>query len=456
MDEKYFIPVHVVGCLIFNEKLSSKVFLTYPNIHNDANLTIHVIQHVLNTWEGPLPPILYLQLDNTARENKNKYVMAYLNMLVELGTFEKIKVGFLLVGHTHDQIDQMFSKFSVKLNKQRAFMLETLVEIIKSSYKPQADVIFVDETADFRKFVSDKDQPNARGVGGRVLEELQLISYQRQFRFKKYVNEDGVTGTLFHAKHLSSTREWGEAVDFLQYIPTSPMWVAPQMPLKGAIVGDQSTDEEVAMITLEKYRKAIMEEGFNYFNNEEKVWWMNFFEKQKDIIFHHLRAGEWGYQWVWPRQRLQETIAPCHEEREEVDEQLTDKIAGPERIMYSGTRKRTIQLGDFKDLEENNKWSMIAVAASDGMPFWMAKVTKILDKINDVPQTVKVLWFTTESGPDAAMDGKYYPEKSTSKKLLTGELCLPETTVYAYNFALLGNQTLPITTKRIITEAINP
>lgn len=121
MDEKYFIAVHVVGCLVFNKKLTSNVFLNYPNIHNDSNLTIHVIQHVLNTWEGALPPVLYLQLDNTARENKNKFVMAYLNMLVHLGVFKKIKVGFLLVGHTHDQIDQMFSKFSSKLNKRKAF-----------------------------------------------------------------------------------------------------------------------------------------------------------------------------------------------------------------------------------------------------------------------------------------------------------------------------------------------
>jgi hypothetical protein len=32
-------------------------------------------------------------------------------MLVELGIFQKVKVGFLLLGHTHDHIDQMFSRF---------------------------------------------------------------------------------------------------------------------------------------------------------------------------------------------------------------------------------------------------------------------------------------------------------------------------------------------------------
>ena len=181
MDEKYFIPIHVVGCLVINGTLKSKVFLNYPNLHNDSNLTIHVIQHVLNQWEGPPPPVLYLQLDNTSRENKNKYVMAYLNMLVTKKIFKKIKIGFLLVGHTHDQIDQMFSRFSTKLNKQRAFRLETLEEIIMDSYKPKPEIIFVNEVADFRKFVTDRDQPNEMGEVGQVLRPLNGIRDQKQF-----------------------------------------------------------------------------------------------------------------------------------------------------------------------------------------------------------------------------------------------------------------------------------
>jgi len=193
MDEKYFIPIHVVGCLVMNGILKSKVFLNYPNLHNDSNLTIHVIQHILNAWDGPLPSILYLQLDNTSQENKNKYVMAYLNMLVEKGIFEKIKVGFLLVGHTHDQIDQMFSRFSTKLNKQRAFRLESLKEIIADSYKPKPEIVFVDEVADFRKFVSDKNQPNIEDVLGNVLLPLNGIRDQRQFRIKQIIGEDGLT-----------------------------------------------------------------------------------------------------------------------------------------------------------------------------------------------------------------------------------------------------------------------
>src|SRR5450759_2676719 len=179
MDEKYFIPIHVVRCLVINGTLRSKVFLNYPNVHNDSNLTIHVIQHILNTWEGELPPVLYVQLDNTSRENKNKYTMAYSNMLVEKKIFKKIKIGFLLVGHTHDQIYQMFSRFSTKLNKQRAFRLEALEEIIMDSYKPRPEIIFVDEVVDFRKFVTDKDQPNEDGEVGNVLRTFNGIRGQK-------------------------------------------------------------------------------------------------------------------------------------------------------------------------------------------------------------------------------------------------------------------------------------
>ena len=43
---------------------------------------------------------------------KNSTMFGYLSMLVNQGMFGKVKVHFLLVGHTHDHIDHMFSTFS--------------------------------------------------------------------------------------------------------------------------------------------------------------------------------------------------------------------------------------------------------------------------------------------------------------------------------------------------------
>ena len=111
-----------------------RVYFTSPDIHNDANLTITIIHHVLTHWFGNLPQVLYLHLDNTSPENKNQIVFGYLSMLVEMGIFQKVKVGFLLVGHTHDHINQMFSHFLVTLKRENVGSLPSLIECIKKSY----------------------------------------------------------------------------------------------------------------------------------------------------------------------------------------------------------------------------------------------------------------------------------------------------------------------------------
>ena len=53
----------------------------------------------------PLPRKLYFQLNNSAKDNKNKYPMAFLSLLTARGVFEEIQAGFLLIGHTHIDID---------------------------------------------------------------------------------------------------------------------------------------------------------------------------------------------------------------------------------------------------------------------------------------------------------------------------------------------------------------
>ena len=87
-------------------------------------------------------------------------------------------------------------------------------------------------------------------------------------------------------------------MQFLRYIPTSPMWVASQMALKSAggsgrekqdedKFARSDKEEDATWNTLQsndskvlgKYRKAIIDQGFNYFQDEDKLWWIKFFEK---------------------------------------------------------------------------------------------------------------------------------------------------------------------------------
>lgn len=51
----------------------------------------------------------------------NRYLLGFLSYLVEMKIFKKIKVSFLMVGHTHEDIDQVFSRW-VLPNVWRQFL----------------------------------------------------------------------------------------------------------------------------------------------------------------------------------------------------------------------------------------------------------------------------------------------------------------------------------------------
>ena len=69
----------------------------------------------------PLPPHLLSQLDNATSDNKNRYVFMFLSLLTTLGVFITIEVGFLLVGHTHEDIDGTYGRMSSNLKSKDIF-----------------------------------------------------------------------------------------------------------------------------------------------------------------------------------------------------------------------------------------------------------------------------------------------------------------------------------------------
>ena len=66
----------------------------------------------------PLPPILKVQMDNATGDNKNRYVYAFWSLLVAKRIFRKVYVNFMIVGHTHDDIDALFGRWTMHLKKE--------------------------------------------------------------------------------------------------------------------------------------------------------------------------------------------------------------------------------------------------------------------------------------------------------------------------------------------------
>lgn len=73
----------------------TNVFIDTHTWPHDANLVLNILMELLKIREF-LPDVLYLQLDNTARENKNKYVLAFLALLVEVEIFSEVWLCCLL------------------------------------------------------------------------------------------------------------------------------------------------------------------------------------------------------------------------------------------------------------------------------------------------------------------------------------------------------------------------
>ena len=111
-----FLRTHVTGVLVHDFGALCYVdLLQWPH---DSNLTITVLlQSLVARIKGRdvFPTTLYLQLDNCGRENKNQYVLAVLALLVQLNIFDEITLGFLMKGHTHEDIDALFGHWLMLL-----------------------------------------------------------------------------------------------------------------------------------------------------------------------------------------------------------------------------------------------------------------------------------------------------------------------------------------------------
>ena len=76
-------------------------------------------------------------------------------------------MNFLLIGHTHDHIDKMFSRFSKKLVRCDDFTLPTLSKLIVEAYTLKPKVQHLNEVYDFKGFCMDGD-----GTKSKVLASL--------------------------------------------------------------------------------------------------------------------------------------------------------------------------------------------------------------------------------------------------------------------------------------------
>jgi hypothetical protein len=196
-QKAFRLPCHLMGVLVHGEAIHAYTY--YESFKQGNNVTIEAIREALAVQlakHGKLPDVLYLQLDNTSKQCKGRYIIGFLGWLVQLGIFKQIILSFLPVGHTHEDIDQVFSRLAVYLDCHDAFNVAQLHDAIKRSYQSREGHRAItghwDRCANFSHWIKP------------FLSNYDGISRFRQFRFYKI---DGVARVQAR-QHTSQKQEW--------------------------------------------------------------------------------------------------------------------------------------------------------------------------------------------------------------------------------------------------------
>ncbi|VDI55323.1 Hypothetical predicted protein [Mytilus galloprovincialis] len=86
-DGMWKLKTHLLGAIVHG--IGAYGFFDIFQWPHGSNLTVSTLMNILFMMKDSLPEVLYLQMDNCGRENKNRYLMSFLAFLVEL----KIVVG---------------------------------------------------------------------------------------------------------------------------------------------------------------------------------------------------------------------------------------------------------------------------------------------------------------------------------------------------------------------------
>jgi hypothetical protein len=183
---------------------------------------------------APLPKILYLQMDNCARENKNTALAAYLAWLIERGVFERIHVSYLPVGHTHNECDQLGSRLAVGVRWNGINTLEDFLEVLRGCVHPPPNVEVLDSVADVVGMLNPKR--STRWSGSRVHFFEGIMALEEMLPEGEKV-PDGVSRRHTTTLHFLITRVLNAAGVMVPGVRTKPrfdkeLWSEPFIPFK--------------------------------------------------------------------------------------------------------------------------------------------------------------------------------------------------------------------------------
>ncbi len=67
-------------------------------------------------------------MDNCVKDNKSHHMSAFLSLSIARKVVKEVQLGFLVVGHTHENIDGSFGYLLKKLKEQNIYVMANLMK----------------------------------------------------------------------------------------------------------------------------------------------------------------------------------------------------------------------------------------------------------------------------------------------------------------------------------------
>ena len=309
----------------------------------------------------PLPPTLTLQLDNACGDNKNRWVFAFCSLLVHKGVFREIFINFLIVGHTHDDIDALFGRWSRRLREND---YPTIPKLMKSFMDAESQPVIphlIEEVPNFKGFVE--------GYLCTGNDALQGHTNAQQFKFYKDSNGWPLmqykilcTDSDWLPKEGGGIRLWKETADGRPMVPSGqPRALAPnQMRCLDEIC--KGLDGFIALWGTMANEDLSGE--FRRMNEPLKYYWQGV----RSALTTPVPAREILQNGFWPSSRF----APEMEDQFLDDGTIREEFA--EDAPFVG-RRRDRPAPSFRVGRDVYAGYFLAVRPADDdlRPFWLAK-----------------------------------------------------------------------------------
>lgn len=116
---------------------------------------------------------LHIQMEHGTREIKNRCIFSYIECLVIGSFFRHVEVSLLSMKHTHEDIDQAFSKKSERLKIIDAITLSDFHAVLRRTYRSDAHVLHMKSVANWSGLCEQEE----------ILNPVQTYSQFRFFSF---------------------------------------------------------------------------------------------------------------------------------------------------------------------------------------------------------------------------------------------------------------------------------